>query len=217
MNKQQEWQGYYRYYLEEARRQNVSPLDILDEQWWKGRSTAQVVLPHLTIDSEVLEIACGIGRVSRFVAPCCRRLHCADILDEALAEARLQLNEFQNVTYDKLNGYDLRIYASEVFDCVYSFTAFFHFDFELVVSYFAEIKRVLKPGGIGIIEFKQWKDGKDVAELLDKIAEQGGLMAYHGVLDRWRYVSNEMLSVLCDFYELEAIDKDVTKFTFRKR
>lgn len=217
MEKEQEWQGYYSYYASEARRQKVSLLEILDQQWWDGRQTAAVVLPHISNTSEVLEIACGIGRVSRYVAPHCRRLHCADILDEALAEAKLQLREFHNVCFEKINGYDLNVYESDLFDCVYSFTTFFHFDFELVVRYFAEITRVLKSQGIGIIEFKQWKDKHDVIELLEKIEHQGGLKVYHAELDKWRYVSNEMLMILCDFYGLEVLVTDVTKFTFRKR
>ena len=216
MEKQQEWQGYYGYYLSEARRKGVNPLDVLDEQWFDGRTNAQCVLPYICADSDVLEIACGIGRISRFIAPHCRGLHCADILDEALAEARLQLGEFHNISFDKINGYDLAVYKSDLFDCVYSFATFFHFDFELVVRYLAEIKRVLKPGGIAIIEFKQWKDKRDVLQLLEKIAHQGGLKIYHAELDKWRYVSKEMLAVLCDFYDLQVIDQDVTKFTFRK-
>jgi ubiquinone/menaquinone biosynthesis C-methylase UbiE len=217
MDKGQGWKGYYDYYLTEARRQRVSPLAMLDEQWYDGRITAEAVLPYLSPASDVLEIACGIGRVSRFVAPHCRQLHCADILDEALEAAKTQLAGFNNISFDKINGYDLTGYQSESFDCVYSFTAFFHFDFELVVSYFAEIKRVLKPRGIAIIEFKQWKDKRDVRQLLDKIEDQGGLEIYHAELDKWRYVSKEMLAILCDFYDLEVVNPDVTKFTFRKR
>jgi len=216
MEKHQEWKGYYDYYLAEAQRQGVNPLKVLDEQWFDGRTTAESVLPHISSDSNVLEIACGIGRVSRFIAPRCRQLHCADILDEALLEVRRQLAAFQNVSFDRINGYDLSGYDADSFDCVFSFTAFFHFDFELVVRYFAEIKRVLKPGAVGIIEFKRWKDRQDVVQLLEKIEEQGGLAAYERELDKWRYVSKEMLRVLCDFYDLRIVDDDVTKFTFRK-
>ena len=88
MDKEQQWQGYYQPYLAHARRLGVNPLTLLDEQWADGRQTALSVLPHVSGSSVVLEIACGICRVSRHVAPHCHRLHCADILDEALAEAR---------------------------------------------------------------------------------------------------------------------------------
>ncbi len=216
MEKEEEWKGYYACYLSEARRKGVNPLEVLDEQWFNGQTAAMSVLPYISKNSTVLEVACGIGRVSRFVAPHCCHLHCADILDEALGEARNQLNQFDNVSFNKINGYDLSGYESESFDCVYSFTAFFHFDFELVVGYFSEIKRVLKPGGTAVVEFKQWKDKQDVTLLLEKIEHQGGIRIYQNELDKWRYVSKEMLAVLCDFYELQVLDEDVTKFTFRK-
>jgi hypothetical protein len=93
---------------------------------------------------------------------------------------------------------------------------FFHFDFELVVAYFGEIKRILKPEGIGIIEFKRWVDKQDVIQLLEKIENQGGIKKYEAEIDKWRYVSKEMLKILCDFYDLTVIDDDVTKYTFKK-
>jgi len=216
MEKDEEWKGYYTYYFSQARIRNVSPLTLLDAWWYDGATTANIVLPYLNKSSDVLEIACGIGRVSRFIAPRCRHLHCSDILDEALATARTHLANFPNVSFDKLSGYNLAGYDSESFDCVYSFATFFHFDFELVVAYFPEIKRVLKRGGIAIIEFKQWNGNNDVVQLLNKIEQQGGLKVYQTELDKWRYVSKDMLRVLCDFYELPIVDDDVTNFTFRK-
>jgi len=216
MEKDEEWKGYYTYYFSQARIRNVSPLTLLDAWWYDGATTANIVLPYLNKSSDVLEIACGIGRVSRFIAPRCRHLHCSDILDEALATARTHLANFPNVSFDKLSGYNLAGYDSESFDCVYSFATFFHFDFELVVAYFPEIKRVLKRGGIAIIEFKQWNGKNDVVQLLNKIEQQGGLKVYQTELDKWRYVSKDMLRVLCDFYELPIVDDDVTNFTFRK-
>lgn len=85
------------------------------------------------------------------------------------------------------------------------------------MNYFREIKRVLKRGGIGIKEFKRWIKTEDIWQLLNKIEKQGGIERYEIELDKWRYVSKEMLKVLCDYYDLKVIDDDVTKFTFKKR
>ena len=218
MNKENQWKGYYSKYHSEADRKGIDALEILDEQWYNGRKTAkESVLPYISKNSIVLEIACGIGRVSRYVAPEVKHLHCMDILDEALSEVKKNLRLFNNVIFHKANGYDLSGFNDGYFDCIYSFTAFFHFDFELVVNYFCEIQRVLKPEGIGIIEFKQWKNEKDIIQLLNKIEEQGGIKKYEAQLDKWRYVSKEMLKVLCDYYDLKVIDDDMTIFTFRKK
>jgi len=214
--KEQRWSGYYDYYLEQARRQGVSPVAVLDEQWADGRESAALVLPYVAPTSTVLEIACGIGRVARFVAPHCRQLHCADILDQALRQARQTLKDAPNVSFHKIEGYDLQDFAADAFDCVYSFTAFFHFDLELVAHYVREIKRVLTPGGTAVIEFKRWTEAEDVAELLEKIESQGGIRQYEAKLDKWRYVSAGMLRLLCEYFALEVVDDDVRRFTFRK-
>jgi len=210
------WRGYYRPYVERAKERGVNAVQLLDEEWYDGRKSAECVRPYVSRDSVVLEIACGIGRVSRFVAPHCRHLSCADILEEALREARRNLAVFDNVSFHEINGYDLRGFGTEEFDCVYSFTTFFHFDFELVVHYFAEMGRVLKPGGIGLIEFKRWCDDRDLDQLLSKIERVGGIEKYETKLDKWRYVSKEMLRILCARYRLDVLDDDTTKYTFRK-
>lgn len=215
-SKEEQWKGYYNYYLSEARRQGVNALNVLDEQWHDGHATAQSVLPYLSSTSVVLEIACGIGRVSRFVAPHCGALYCADILPEALVEAKKNLANNDNVYFHQLTGYDLAGFQSDYFDCAYSFTTFFHFDFELVIYYFREIQRVLKKDGVAIIEFKRWIGNDDIEQLLEKIDHQGGIKAYEAELDKWRYVSKEMLKIVCDYYQLKIINDDTTAYTFKK-
>lgn len=217
MNKEKQWNGYYSQYLSRSKQKGITPLELLDLEWFDGKKTAEnCVLPYLTSDSIVLEIACGIGRVSRFVAPRCKYLYCVDFWDEALVESKKNLINFKNVFFQKTNGYDLCELEEDHFNYVFSFTAFFHFDFELVVIYFREIRRVLKYGGVGILEFERLTKIEDVLQLLNKIEEQEGIEKYETQLDKWRYISKEMLKVLCDYYNLKVIDDDVTKFTFRK-
>lgn len=218
MNKEKEWKGYYSPYFKAADKKGINPIDILNSEWYDGEKTArECVLQHISKDSIVLEIACGIGRVSKFVAPECKHLLCTDILDEALEGAKENLLKYNNISFEKINGYNLVGLYDNYFDCVYSFTTFFHFDFELIVKYFDEIKRVLKPGGIGIIEFKRWKSSNDVIELINKIEQQGGIESYEKKLDKWRYVSLDMLKILCNYYDLLIIDENITRFTFQKK
>jgi ubiquinone/menaquinone biosynthesis C-methylase UbiE len=73
---------------------------VLNSEWYDGKKiTEESVLPYLKKDNIVLEIACGIGRVSKYVAPFCKHLICSDIIDQALAEAKTNLKDFNNVSF----------------------------------------------------------------------------------------------------------------------
>lgn len=214
--KSEVWAGYFAPYYRKAEEDGIRVIDIVDDEWTSGRHAAEVcVHPYVTPDSKVLEIACGVGRVSVHVAPACLHLTCTDIIDEALRGCKEALAAQHNVSYLRIEGYGLPEFSDASFDCVYSFTTFFHFDFELVVTYFAEIKRVLKPGGIGVIEFKQFKSRRDIDTLLTKIHKSGGLRAYESDLSKWRYVGEDGLKILADYFGLEVLVWDQTHFTFR--
>lgn len=217
MEKEIVWKDYYQSYISQAESRNIHPTNLLDQMWTDGKRYADELLcPHITPDSVVLEIACGVGRISRHVAPLCKKLYCTDIIDGALDVCRDSCSAHDNIIFQKISGYDLNIFADEFFDCVYSFTSFFHFDFEIVVAYFLEIKRVLKPGGVALLEFKSWKKKKNIEDLLLKIDSVGGIENYEKELDKWRYVSLSQLELLCDYCNFSILDSDVTKFTFRK-
>jgi len=69
---------------------------------------------------------------------------------------------------------------------------------------------------VAIIEFKRWIGKEDLDQLLQKIEQQGGIKVYEAEVDKWRYVSNDMLKVVCDYFGLTIINDDLTKFTFQK-
>ena len=111
MQKEKQWEGYYSNYFNKASEKGINALEILNSEWYDGKKTAEEsVLPYLKADDVILEIACGIGRVSKYVAPFCKHLFCSDIIDEALTEAKINLKDFNNVSFQKINGYDLRVF-----------------------------------------------------------------------------------------------------------
>jgi ubiquinone/menaquinone biosynthesis C-methylase UbiE len=214
---QDRWKGYYEPHARKAAGMGKTIAQVLDAEWYDSAGVFErLLLPKLVPGSRVLEIACGVGNLARLVAPRCAELCCADILEEALAEARRTLAGVCNVTFHRLSGYDLAGLASDRFDLVYSFTSFFHFDFELVVSYLGEIRRVLAPGGDSILEFKTCVTERAIDQLLRKIEQAGGVEKYERAIDKWRYVSKDALVALCAHFGLEVVIDDVTRFTFRK-
>ncbi len=217
-DKQTQWQGYFDGFWHWPERRGVDPRELLLKGGVEGKQEAEgYVLPYISKDSHALEIAAGLGRISRFVAPACRQLTCTDIHDQSIQGLRQNLATCNNVCVEMTNGYDLATFANESFDCVYSFSAFFHMDLELVVNYFTEIARVLKPGGVGILQFKAMKTPENLQELLKKIDSSRDLTRYEHTLDKWRYIALENLELLCRHNDLDIVDPRIGHFTFTKR
>jgi ubiquinone/menaquinone biosynthesis C-methylase UbiE len=216
MGKENGWVEYYRHYLREGEEHGTSPLDLQDETYRASSKDliTRFVLPHLREDHAALEIGSGIGRLSRFVAPRCKTLVCVDILEGALQEAQRILADSPNIEFEKINGYDLSNFPAKRFDVVYSFGTFFHFDFELVVHYLSEIRRVLKKKGVGVVEFKQLTT-VELEALLRKI-ENRGIETYEAHAGKFRYVTPEMLRVVCEHFGLTVLNEEFSGFTFMK-
>lgn len=164
---------------------------------------------------QVLEIGSGLGRVARHVVSQVGHLTCADILPEAL-NFLAEVLPTEKVTLHPLSGLDLGGLRDQSFDLVYSFATFFHLDWELVVQYFHEIRRVLRPGGRAVLEFMPWRGPEDVEKLATKIERHGGLESYRQILGKWHYVSPDMLGVLSHYLGLVVESDDVTAYRFQK-
>lgn len=211
------WHNYFDSYLERSGRLDTPVLDLLDQEWADGEKTVELCLsPWMGPAPVALEIASGLGRVTRHLAPLCAHLTCSDISPRSLEQLRVQMGDRPNLSYQLIDGSGLQPLADARFDLVCSFTTFFHLDFDVVLGYFQEIRRVLRPGGIAVLEFKRWLDQRDMDQLLRKVEASGGPVAYARQLDKWRYVTSEMLNLLCRGFELEVLREDVTSYTFRR-
>jgi ubiquinone/menaquinone biosynthesis C-methylase UbiE len=98
---------------------------------------------HIAPIETVLELACGTGRISEFLATRRYRLTCGDISDEMLrmAQARLTSAGAVNVAFSKLDIYDIN-QANASFDCVTAFRLFQHLTSEQRAKALREMARV---------------------------------------------------------------------------
>lgn len=111
---------------------------------------------------KILEIGCGVGRVTRALAALFGEIHGVDVSGEMIARAREFLRDYSNVHLHQNNGTDLSFLPEESFDFAYSGLVFQHIpDRKVIENYVAEVARVLKPGRL----FKFQLQGGRVKEI----------------------------------------------------
>lgn len=96
----------------------------------------------------VLEIGCGVGRMTRALSSRFRHVTAIDVSEEMVAEARRHLADRLNVEVRRTSGLDLADFPDGSFDLVFSYLVFQHLpDAALTYAYVREAGRVLRAGG----------------------------------------------------------------------
>jgi SAM-dependent methyltransferase len=99
-------------------------------------------------DDEVLDIGCGIGRMTRALAVRVGHVHALDVSSEMLRLARERNADLANVTWHHGDGTTLRVLADASVDGCFSHVVFQHLpDADMTLGYVREMGRVLRPGG----------------------------------------------------------------------
>ncbi|ABF42586.1 Methyltransferase type 11 [Candidatus Koribacter versatilis Ellin345] len=96
---------------------------------------------------DVVEIACGVGRIGRQFAPLCHTWTGCDISQNMLKHARARLAGLENVSLVRLAGDGLAELPSESADVIYCTNALPHFDPVERWRYAQDSFRVLRRGG----------------------------------------------------------------------
>jgi ubiquinone/menaquinone biosynthesis C-methylase UbiE len=152
----------------------------------------------------MLDIGCGIGRLDRGFADMFGEVWGLDVSGEMIAQAKEQNKDFPAINFIKGNGQDLNVFKNDYFDFVFSYITFQHIpDKKIIKSYFGEIRRTLKPGGLfKILLRKPWSGWakafgivpvprvilryvpNPVWSLYDRLAYRGEKAPFRG--DTWR-------------------------------
>jgi SAM-dependent methyltransferase len=105
-----------------------------------------------TLDTfpRILDFGCGSGRVTRwlpFEAPS-SELHACDIDEQAIAWCR---DKLPGIEFARNEAEPPLPYADESFDLVVNHSVFTHLDERMQDAWLAELRRVTKKGGIGLL------------------------------------------------------------------
>jgi ubiquinone/menaquinone biosynthesis C-methylase UbiE len=97
----------------------------------------------------MLEIGCGVGRMTHGFAQLFGEVHAIDVSGEMIRQAKTHLAHLPNVHLYETSGADLAPFADSSLDFCFSFIVFQHIPSKAVIfTYIREVGRVLKPGGV---------------------------------------------------------------------
>lgn len=116
---------------------------------------------HTSVRSRrILEIGCGVGRLMRNLSEDCGEIHGVDISDEMIRLGHEWLAGIPHAHLHVTTESDLRAFASDSFDVVYSYAVMQHLPGHILFwRYLHEAFRVLKVGGILVAQFNGMAPG----------------------------------------------------------
>lgn len=101
---------------------------------------------------KVVEIAPGHGRWTHYLAPLSQELHIVDLSDDCISRCKQRFSNLTNIHYHVNDGKSLpSAIEDQSVDFVFSFDSLVHCEMEVIASYFKEISKKLKPGGVAFI------------------------------------------------------------------
>jgi len=130
-------------------------------------------------EKTMLEIGCGVGRMSVAFARRFGNVEAADISMEMVAQAKERRQKLQitNIQYQVVSGQDLAPYGDESMDLCFSYIVFQHIpDIPVILNYVREIGRVLRKGGIALFQVNGFH----------RLKFPGGKFLYWGISDTGR-------------------------------
>ena len=97
----------------------------------------------------VLEIGCGVGRMTKALAAKFGEVHAVDVSAEMVQRAKHFLRSTPNAHVYRNSGKDLRVLGDLDFDFAYSFIVFQHIPSQAVIdSYVSAVSRCLRRGSV---------------------------------------------------------------------
>jgi SAM-dependent methyltransferase len=155
---------------------------------WKESLVQHLLIPHITKQAHVLEIAPGHGRWTEFLITLAGHVMVVDLSASCLDFCRNRFQAHSNIDYVLTTGDRLPRCAEGWIDFVWSYDSFVHMDKQVIRAYLNEIRRVLKPGGSAIIHHSNVRDlanhqqdsspgwrSSMSAELMRELASNAGL------------------------------------------
>jgi ubiquinone/menaquinone biosynthesis C-methylase UbiE len=97
----------------------------------------------------LLEIGCGVGRMTRSLARIFGEVHATDVSGEMIERGRRRLRDLPNVVLAETNGLDFRSFPDGFFDVIFCAFVYQHVPTaDAIRANLTDAFRVLRPGGV---------------------------------------------------------------------
>ena len=119
-----------------------------DMQWY-GTLLPRI---HRYVPSKrIVEIACGHGRWTQFLAGVCDSLIAVDLVDKCVNACKKRFADNPNISCHKTDGKSLPMVEDRAADFIFSFDSLVHVNNEVMFGYIDEFSRVLSENGVAFI------------------------------------------------------------------
>jgi SAM-dependent methyltransferase len=143
------WDAYVRRLRSSGR---LAAQPYVGSDWRNEAGFLAVLRQYARPEQRALEIGCGGGRITATAAALFAHVHAADVSEEMLGECRAATTA-RNVSFHKLDGFTLKEFGDQSLDHVFAHDVFVQLSSVEVYPYLAEMVRVLRPGGLGVVSF----------------------------------------------------------------
>jgi ubiquinone/menaquinone biosynthesis C-methylase UbiE len=146
---------------------NENDAEVFEES---GRRQARSLLcPLIERSDVVLDLGCGIGRVARYVAECCRILWAVDASETMLALARERLLDRANVRFAVCEDTTFPEVPDSSVDFAYSILTLQHLEREDAFRLLVELRRVMRPRAKAFLTFPNLLSDEYLAAFLQYV------------------------------------------------
>jgi len=132
---------------------------LAGEEWSRewGSSRAQWLIgiyPKLCMvlpTQNILEIAPGFGRWTKFLLPLAGKYQGVDISDACVAHCKIKFSNCLNAAFYQNDGKSLDMIEDNSIDVAFSYDSLVHVDISILSGYVAQVINKLKPDGVAFI------------------------------------------------------------------
>ena len=147
----------------------------------------------------LLEIACGHGRITRYLLSHCERLVGVDLAPTCVEECAQKFADHSEATFMVTDGRSLAGVEDDSIDFAFSWDSLVHADPTVLKAYLDELARTLREGGTAFLHHSNyaaldapsdpsnphWRDKDTSAELVRQLALDAGLQCRSQELVQW--------------------------------